>query len=64
MALAVAPRVATADEPLAADATVTIMNDPPVKLDGIVLSQSRPGWVALKLPPLEVWEQHFQWLTR
>jgi site-specific recombinase XerD len=64
MALAVTPRPTAADEPRAADATVTIMNDPPVKLDGIVLSLSRPGWVSLELPPLEIWEQHVRWLTQ
>jgi len=64
MTLTVTPRQSAAGEPLAADAAITIMNDPPVELGGIVLSQSRPDWVALELPPLEIWEQQFRWLTQ
>jgi tRNA(Met) C34 N-acetyltransferase TmcA len=64
MRLTVTPRHASADESLIADAVVTIINNANVNLGGIVLTLSRPGWVALKLPPLESWEQHFRWLTQ
>ena len=33
------------------------------KLPGIVLRESRPGWLALVLPPLEVWQPVLQQLT-
>ena len=35
----------------------------PVELNGIIVKEPRPGWVALDLPPLEAWEKSLRWLT-
>ncbi len=44
-------------EPTTADAEVIIFSaDRYVHLDGIVVREPRPGWVALQVPPLEAWE--------
>ena len=45
-----------------ADICLSVMNDPPVKMDGIVASQPRKGWIALDLPPLERWQEPMKWL--
>lgn len=48
---------------LAADATIIIESEPrPVRLAGIVVRESRPGWIALDLPPLEAWQPQLRWL--
>ena len=35
----------------------------PVQLDGIVVKESRPGWLSLDLPPLEVWTEPLKQLS-
>lgn len=35
-----------------------------VELPGIVIRESRPGWLALDVPPLELWESALSRLTR
>jgi len=48
-----------------ADCQLVIQNDPqPVVLDGIVLKEARPGWIAVDLPPEEHWEPTLRWLNR
>ena len=41
-----------------ADAAIVIHNEPQaVRLDGIVVRQSRPGWIAIDLPLLDAWQE-------
>ena len=41
-----------------APVTVVIHNRPhPIRLKGITVMESRPGWVALDIPPLEAWKE-------
>jgi hypothetical protein len=35
----------------------------PVQLDGIVVTESRPGWLSLDLPPLEMWAEPLMQLS-
>ena len=35
----------------------------PVRLDGIVVKESRPGWLSLDLPALEMWEEPLKRLS-
>ena len=47
-----------------AKVTLSIDRHPePVKLDGIVVKESRPGWLSLDLPPLEAWEERLRQLS-
>ncbi len=32
-------------------------------LSGIVIRETRPGWMTLEVPPLEAWEQPLRWVT-
>ena len=49
---------------LEADVNLTILGGPrPVRLDGIVAHEPRPGWIVLDVPPLEAWSEPFRWLT-
>ena len=41
---------------------LSVLNDPPVKLEGIVASQPRKGWITLDVPPLERWSEPMKWL--
>lgn len=64
MKLTVVPRQGAPDGPPTADACILVNNQPQsVELSGIVLSESRPGWVSLELPPTEVWEERLQRLS-
>lgn len=45
--------------------TLSIQTDAkPVYLTGIVADEVRRGWVNLKIPPLEQWEEPLRWLSR
>ncbi len=44
-------------------ATITILNESPVQLSGIVIREARPGWVAMELPPEEAWSESLAWLS-
>lgn len=47
-----------------ADAVVTILvNDRPVVLDGIALRETRPGWIAMDIPPEEQWQASLERLS-
>lgn len=46
------------------DVAVTIRGDPDVTLDGIRVSEPRPGFLTLSLPPLEAWAERLSWLPR
>ena len=64
MKLSVVLRQSEPDRPPTADACIIVNSQPqPVELSGIVLSESRPGWVSLELPPTEQWEDRLRWLT-
>lgn len=53
------------DGGLTAPVTISIHNQPaPVKLIGITVSENRPGWIALDIPPLESWETSLSKLPR
>jgi len=48
----------------AADVKLLILDgDHPVPLDGIMVREMRPGWIALEIPPLEHWADPCRWLT-
>ncbi len=47
-----------------AAASITVMNETPVTLDGIRVRESRPGWVAVDLPTAGAWEQRLEWLSK
>ena len=48
----------------AARVRLVIANDAaPVELGGIVVKETRPGWLSLDLPPLEAWAESMKWLT-
>jgi hypothetical protein len=48
----------------AADVGLLILGDErPVRLDGIVVRELRPGWIRLDVPPLERWADPCRWLT-
>ena len=64
MKLSVVLRQSESDRPPTADACIIVNSQPQsVELSGIVLSESRPGWVSLELPPTEQWEDRLRWLT-
>ncbi len=45
-----------------ADVTVVVRADPDIVLDGIRVTEPRPGFLALSLPPLEDWAERLTWL--
>lgn len=45
-------------------ASITVLNDRPVTLNGICVRESRPGWVAMDLPAEESWAERLSWLTQ
>jgi hypothetical protein len=48
----------------AADVNLLILGgDHPVRLEGIVVRELRPGWISLDVPPLERWSDPCRWLT-
>ena len=48
-----------------ADVVLHILTEPrAIRLFGIVVREPRPGWVTLKVPPLEEWKEPLKWLTR
>ncbi len=52
------------NSPLSADVELEILTKPrPIKLRGIEVRESRPGWVTLEVPSLESWEEPLKWLT-
>ncbi|MEZ6055065.1 MAG: tyrosine-type recombinase/integrase [Planctomycetaceae bacterium] len=54
-----------ADDCQQATAAIVVLNgDQSVRLGGIELRESRPGWVAMNVPPLEAWEESLRWLSR
>jgi len=64
MRLSVALRQGEPGRPSVADASIIVNSQTqPIELSGIVLSESRPGWVSLELPPTEQWEDRLCWLT-
>ena len=41
-----------------ADVTIVILgNQEPVRLQGVVVQEARPGWITLEIPPTEAWEE-------
>lgn len=54
----------TARDAHSADVRVCIRGDPDIVLDGIVIEESRPGFLGLRLPPLEEWSERLRWLPR
>lgn len=51
-------------QPPTADAAFLVLDQStPVEFTGIVLRESRPGWIALDLPPLEIWEDRLRWVS-
>ena len=57
-------RPTKAGESPTADARVRILTETrPVLLSGIVIRETRPGWMTLEVPPLEAWEQPLRWVT-
>jgi integrase/recombinase XerD len=47
-----------------ADAAIVVLNpSQPVRLEGIRLFESRPGWIAMELPPEDEWRERLQQLT-
>jgi len=47
-----------------ADVVLEILTQPrSIRLRGIEVSEPRPGWVTLAVPPLEFWEEPLRWLT-
>ncbi len=47
-----------------AKVNLTIARNPNrVRLDGIVVKESRRGWLSLDLPPLEMWEEPLKQLS-
>ena len=51
------------DQTKATCSFVILNEDQHVRFDGINLRESRPGWVAMDLPPLEFWEPSLRWLS-
>jgi hypothetical protein len=48
----------------AADVNLLILGgNHPVRLEGIVARELRPGWISLEVPPLERWADPCRWLT-
>ena len=43
-----------------AAAVITIRGSQPVRLDGIRLSEARPGWIVMQLPPSEHWDDRLR----
>ena len=51
----------------AKSATVTLTihsKTAPVRLDGITVTETRPGWITIEVPPLEQWSKPMLWLSR
>ena len=47
-----------------ADVTIVIVNEQqPIRLTGVVVQESRPGWVTLEVPPTEAWEEGLSGLS-
>ena len=47
-----------------AKAAVLILNPrQPVRLEGIMLREARPGWISMELPRHEIWEEALSRLT-
>jgi hypothetical protein len=60
----VGPHEKTASEATSADVRVSILSaTKPVLLDGIVVSEGRPGWLEFSLPPEEAWQDGLRQLT-
>lgn len=64
MKLSITMREPQDGQPPTADAAFLVLDQStPVEFTGIVLRESRPGWIALDLPPLEVWEDRLRWVS-
>jgi integrase/recombinase XerD len=64
MRLEMRPRQNSADAIRVSDVTVDITaGQQKLKLEGIVVSEARPGWVSLQLPPQERWQESLSRLT-
>jgi integrase/recombinase XerD len=46
-----------------AEASITILNEPAVRLAGIIVREARPGWVAMELPTEDAWSESLAWLS-
>ena len=54
----------SAECPKSATAAIVIQRpNQPIRLGGIVLRESRPGWVSMELPPSESWGSSMPLLT-
>jgi hypothetical protein len=42
-----------------AEASITILNEPAVRLAGIIVREARPGWV----PTEDAWSESLAWLS-
>ena len=48
----------------AADVGLLVLGgERPVRLDGIIVRELRPGWLTLDIPPAERWAEPLRWLT-